>query len=204
MNETTVKAATRLRPDMRTYLGLFPLALSLIAGGCTGVVVQDDPGPRGGYVIGDFDYAAGKGAIETIVTGNPFGGPKQAFDERVRALMKHQNRGVPAEFVAGQSDRTDPLYKVVVSFNLPRAFPNYNMCKDSKALPSEQHPDRLDIAIAFCYGDQVKSDTTGWVENVRDIDDPKFAKLVRSATLYMLTDYDYRQDRGDGPSKWLP
>ena len=181
---------------MKRHLRLIPLVVSLVAAGCTGVVVQDNPNPRGRYFVGDFDYAAGKGAIETIVVGNPFGGPKPAFDNHVRDLMRHQNRGVPAEFVAGQNGRTSPLYKVVVAFNLPRDFPNYNMCKSPTGMPSQHHTGKLDIAIAFCEGDEVKSDTTGYATDVQSANDPKFAELVRYATLYMVSDFDHTQDDG--------
>jgi hypothetical protein len=76
------------------------------------------------------------------------------------------------------------------------------MCKNPGALPSRPAGGRLDIAIAYCEGDEVKSDTTGWADTVASPDDPKFAELVRYATLYMLSDYDYRHDRG-GTRGWL-
>jgi hypothetical protein len=178
--------------------------LPFIAAGCSGVVVQDDPGPRGRYFIGDFDYAAGNGAMQTVVAGNPFGMPKAAFDAHVRDLMRHQNRGVPAEFVEGQTDRTHPLYKVVVGFNLPRALSFSGMCRNPAGLPSRPDSGRLEIAIVFCQGDEGMSGTTGWADNVSGPDDPKFARLVRYATLYMLSDYDYRQDRSIDIRSWLP
>lgn len=181
-------------------LRLLATVLCLAAAGCTGVVVQDDPGPRGGYFIGDFDYAAGNGAIETVVVGNPFGGPKPQFDARVRSLMKGQNRGVPADFVAGQTERTDPLYRVVVAFNLPPGFPTYDMCRNPAGMPSRHHTGRLDIATAFCEGDEVKSGTTGYATDVQSASDPKFSELVRYATLYMLSDYDPLTDNDDGDS----
>lgn len=189
---------------MERYLRRFALIVPFVAAGCTGVYVHDDPGPRGRYFIGDFDYAAGDGAIETIVAGNPFGLPEKAFDDRVRALMRHQNRGVPAEFVEGQTDRTAPLYKVVVAFNLPPAVADDEMCRNPAGLQSRPHTGRLDIAIVFCEGDEGKSGTTGWADSVSGPADPKFAELVRSATLYMLSDYDHRQDRDINIRSWLP
>ena len=185
---------------MRRMAGFLTLLLLLAAAGCTGVVVQDYPDQRGSYFEGDFDYAAGNGAIETVVVGNPFGGPKEAFDDRVRSLMMHQNRGVPAEFVAGQSERTDPLYKVVTAFNLAPGVPNYAMCRNPAGLPSLHHAGQLDIAIAFCEGDEVKSYTTGYAPDVQSASDPKFAELVRYATLYMVPDRDPITDDSDGDS----
>ena len=179
---------------MRRLYHLLPVMLTLALASCTGVVVQDDPGPRGSLHPGDFEYATGNGAIETIIIGNPFGGPKQQFDAHVRNLMKHQNRGKPAEYVAGQTNRTDPLYKVVVAFNLPPGIGTDEMCKNPSGLPSRHHTGRLTVAIAFCYGDQMKSDTTGYASEVTSADDPKFAELIRYATRYMIPDTEHERD----------
>lgn len=178
----------------------------LLLGACTGVYVHDDPGTRSSYFVGDLDYATGNHrAIETVVAGNPFNMPKDRFDDLVRSLMKHQNRGVPAEFVEGQSERTAPLFKVVVAFNLPRGFQTYDMCKNPVGIPSHPHTGRLDLAIAFCEGDEVKSSTTGYAVDVHSVRDPKFAELVRYATLYMVPDRDPRDDdRGINIRSWLP
>lgn len=185
-------------------MGIFVLVPALAAAGCSDVVVQDYPGPRGRYFIGDFDYAAGNGAMQAVVVGNPFDMPKAVFDDHVRGLMRHQNRGVPAEFVEGQTDRTSPLYKVVVGFDLPGAVSFSEMCRNPTGLPTRARAGRLDIAIVFCRGDEAMSGTTGWANGVSGPTDPKFSRLVRSATLYMLSDYDYRRDRSIGIRSWLP
>ena len=189
---------------MRLACSLLAVLTSLAAAGCTGVIVQDDPNQSNRYFMGDFDYAAGGGGIETIVVGNPFGGPKETFDQRVRNLMRHQNRGVPAEFLASQAGGTSPLHKVVVAFNLPPGIANYTMCRSPAGLPSGHHAGRLDIAIAFCEGDQVKSYTTGYAAEALGPDDPRFVELVRYATLYMLPDRDPTMDESGGDSNQTP
>jgi hypothetical protein len=40
--------------------------------------------------------------------------------------------------------------------------------------------------MAFCYGDQLKSDARGWVYDLRRVDDPRFASLVKQVTLAMI------------------
>jgi len=90
------------------------------------VVIQDDPGPRGSYFKGDLSNAVRNGAIVTVVVGNPFGMEKARFDDRVRGLMKHENRELPAEFVAAHSDRTVRPYRVVVAFDLRKGISVYD------------------------------------------------------------------------------
>jgi len=167
--------------------------------GCNVVVVQDEPAPRSGYYDGEFDYATGKGAMLTFVSGNPFGGPQQEFDDRVRRLMYGQNRGLPTEFVGSRSERTMPPYKIVVAFNKELHISPSDMCAKPLELRSVPEKTRLRIDIAFCHGDDPKSDTSGYVSGVSGIDDPKFADLVRQATLTMLPiPGDTKGDRDSG------
>ena len=142
--------------------------------------------------------------MQTVVVGNPFDLPKAAFDDHVRSLMHGQNRGVPAEFVEGQTERTSPLYKVVVGFNLTGAVSFSQMCRSPAGLPIRPKSGRIDVAIVFCRGDEAMSGTTGRADNVAGPTDPRFSRLVRFATLYMLSDYDYRRDRSIGVRSWLP
>jgi len=179
---------------------IFAIAVIGTVSGCTGVVVQDAPAPRGSYYEREFNYATGKGAILTIIAGNPFGGPKEEFDALVRRLMYKQNRELPAEFVASPGDRTRPPYKVVVAFNKEPGISPAEMCANPLAIPTVPEKTQLRIDIAFCHGDTSKSDTSGYASNVSSTADPKFASLIRQATYTMLpepgaTDRDKQSDR---------
>ncbi len=164
---------------------IFAIAILGMVAGCT-VVVQDAPAPRGSYYTRDFDFATDKGAILTIVAGNPFGGQKKEFDALVRRHMYGQNRELAAEFVASHSDRTYPLYKVVVAFNKELGISPDEMCAAPLALRSlpQQRPLRIDIA--FCKGDVSQSDTSGYAYKVSNTAHPNFASLIRQATFTML------------------
>ena len=166
----------------------FAIALLGTIAGCTGVVVQDAPAPRASYDHRDFDFATDKGAILTIIAGNPFGGPQKEFDTLVRRHMYGQNRELAAEFVASHSARTNPLYKVVVAFNKELGISPNEMCAAPLALPSVPHQRRFRIDIAFCKGDASQSDTSGYADNVSSTADPNFASLIRQATYTMLPD----------------
>ena len=121
-------------------------------GACSGVVVDDLPGPRYNYFDGDFEYATRDGAIVTVITGNTFGMPKAQFDKIVLDNMQGQNRGPPARFVATpEKGKTDPLYKVVVAFNPAKSVSGWEMCKDVEKTPTDSTiKDNAEMAIAFC------------------------------------------------------
>ncbi len=170
--------------------------LALTVAGCGGVIVQDWPGPRPGYFKGDLDYATRHGAIVTVIWGNPFGGAKPDFDARVRRYMRGWNRGRDADFVAQAGPRTDPLYKVVVAFNLAPGISTYKLCEGPKNVPSRARTGKLSMEIGFCMGDDLKSDTDGYVFGVTGIDDPRFAELVRLTTQAMTPEESY-DDEGD-------
>lgn len=174
---------------------LFAATLVLFVLSACEVVVQDWPPPRGGYHHGDFDYANRHGAIATIIAGNPFGGSKTGFDAFVRRTMHHENRGFPAEFVAGAGPRTDPLYKVVVAFNLPPGISEDRMCAAPGELSFLSLSDRVRIAMVFCEGDRRQSATQGWAVGVTSRGDARLARLIREAT-HTLIPY-YLKDEGD-------
>ena len=162
-------------------------AVSLMAlgmGACTGVMVDDSPGPRYSYFDGDFEYATRDGAIVTVITGPTFGMPKDRFDSMVLANMQGQNPGPPARFVA-QPERggTDPAFKVVVAFNAAKYVSGWEMCKHGDKTPTEEGAGRnAEMAIAFCIGDTPKSDAFGVAYGVSRADDAQFATLVRQVT----------------------
>lgn len=177
----------------------FSIAVLGIVTGCTGVVVQDAPAPRGSYDEREFDYAAGKGAILTIIAGNPFDGPQKEFDALVRRNMYGQNREQSAEFVASHGDRTMPPYKVVVVFNRDLGISPDEMCANPLGLRTVPEKKQLRIDIAFCHGDTSKSDTSGYADNISSTAHPNFASLIHQATYTMLpVTGDTDRDRQSG------
>lgn len=98
---------------------IFAIGILGMLTGCA-AVVRDVPAPRGSYFEREPQPATIKGAILTIIAGNPFGGPQKYFDDLVRRLMYGQNRESPADFVASHNERTTPPHKVVVAFNKDR------------------------------------------------------------------------------------
>ena len=184
------------------FLSTATALAALVLGGCSAdVLVYDEHSERGGYHDGDLDYAGRKGAIETVIAGNPFGGDKARFDAFVLSRMQGRNRGLPANFVPRPGPQTDPLYKTVVAFDMPKNIDPDRMCREGASLPSRPGGDTVRMAIAFCEGDRSKSDAYGIARRVNGINDPKFVRLVQETTFVMIPDEGLiEHDRNEGGS----
>ena len=112
----------------------FATALLALAG-CTGVVVNDMPGPRASYFDGDFEYATHLGAIVTQIVGNPFDIPAETFRDAVLRDMQGHARNGSARFVAEPSNQTMAAYKVVAAFDMPPWVDGSVLCKGAASLP---------------------------------------------------------------------
>ena len=74
------------------------------------------------------------------------------------------------------------------------------MCADPGALRSVPQEKPLRIDIVFCHGDDAKSDTGGYANNVSETADPNFLVLFCQATFAILpeeglTDNDRRSKK---------
>ena len=188
----------------RPFLKSGCAAIALLATACTGVLIEDAPGldSRASYYRGEFDYATRNGAIMTTIVGNPFAAPKPGFDARVVGLMKEQNRGVPAEFVAAHGARTDPVFSVVVAFNMAPGISPNRLCREPATVQTAPHSRDLRMSAAFCHGDALQSDAAGVAYQLAGPDDPKFAELVRGVTNAMVP-IDTSEE-GDGGDSVMP
>jgi hypothetical protein len=163
---------------------------TLAIAGCSFVVVEDLPGPRANYFDGDFEYATHKGAIVTMVAGNPFGLPKQQFDDAVRRNLASSVIIGTAKFVADPSEETLAPFKVVVAFNTASSIDNYDLCEKGANTPIASHPGQMNVKMAFCDGDNLKSGSVAWVGGASSVDDRKFKDLVKQAAISMLPSQD--------------
>jgi len=174
---------------------LFALGL----GGCTStVMVQDYPGPREDYFDGDFEYATRDGFIVAEVVGNPFNMPQERFDAAVRDLMDGQTAGPPVTFLKDPTPgKTDAQYRVVVAFNTPSRISGFDLCEKGAKTPTVRGGGELSLAMAFCIGEDLKSDIRGSTTPVAGSGAPRFVELVREVTLALIPVQD-GEDVGEG------
>jgi hypothetical protein len=112
--------------------------------------------------------------------------------------MYGQTRGAPVTFSKSPAPgKTDPQYKVVVAFNAPPGVSAFDLCKKGANTPTRRNDGELNMAIAFCIGDDLKSDTSGFTSSVAESGAPRFAQLVREVTLAMIPVQD-AEDAGEG------
>ena len=175
-------------------------ALAALVAGCgpRHVTVYGEGGDYLSYFEGDFEYATRKGAIRTEVVGLPFQTDPQRLQAVVLALMSGRNFSRPADFVPANSERTDPPYKVMVAFNMAAGHSGYALCRGAQGLTMRGPGNPVTVHMAFCFGDQLKSDVYGRVGQISGFDDPKFAELIHETllSLHPLKDYQREDDNG--------
>lgn len=121
---------------MKNFLkcSLIPAATNLLSA-CNAVIVESYSSISANYNEGYFGLAATKGAIATIVAGNPFSTQSWNFgaanfgagnfEDRVRALMKDRVGRFPVSF---HGANTTKPYRVVVVFNPRPNVDNRTIC----------------------------------------------------------------------------
>lgn len=172
--------------------------VALAAAGCNAVIVEDLPGPRFAYFDGDFEYATNKGSIVTDVSGNPFGMDRKQFGSVVRHAMRNQiTLATKANFVAAPDGETVSPYRVVVAFNPPTHISNHDLCEQRGKTPSVVAGGKVEVRMAFCFGDSLKSGSAAWVNGLSSASDPRFGRLVRGATRAMIPVHD-SEETGEG------
>lgn len=176
------------------WKNLITVLACLAAVSCSNAVVVHD-GRSFFYDPGEFEEATRKGAIETVVKGNPFDVDKVSFDASVLKLMNGQSRVYGVKFVQKPNSQTDPRFRVVVAFNLPISAGSISICRDTAKLPSTSQGGNLNILMIFCKGDDAKSNARATVREIKSSDDPKFARVVKQLTYFMSPDDDLLRQR---------
>lgn len=173
---------------MKNFLtwSLIPTAAILLSA-CNAIIIDGYPNIPANYNDGDFDRAAARGAIATIVVGQPFSAQSGNVEDTVRELMKNQVGIFPVSFVPQPGANTTQPYKVVVVFNPRPNVDNRTICQTERQTPvTATSPGQMSITMVFCDGNKLKSGISGRAGGVRDQSDPKFAALVRQVANAMI------------------
>ena len=155
-------------------------------GGCGGVVILDEVGPRFDYFDGDFSYANHKGAIYTDVGSNPFAVPQDRFHDQVLGLMQGQNSGPPATIVAHHTKQTHRPYRVVVLFNADQSIPVHDYCHGTSKVQTVAKTGWTQMYMVFCIGNDLKTHAARYVQGLNGTGDPRFGNLVQGVTLALI------------------
>ncbi len=162
-------------------------ALLLIgAGGCSnGVVVRGDFA-HAIDVQSQLAYATAGHQMKTGIQGNPFDVPEDTFVAAVTAAMRGANPGVPVTFSTDPTANTRRPYHVVVQFNPPVSLGGEELCGGESQSSDSSSSGKLRVLAAFCYGDQILSESQGEAANLAGPSDPRFRFLVQQVILVLF------------------
>ncbi len=104
---------THLKPGLVTALAAMTLAA------CAGGVTVSREDVARGYLPEElYVVATGKNELRTVIVGDPFGMPKDAFEKVVLASLERQNFGPPLNLSTDPQREDARKRQVVLAFNL--------------------------------------------------------------------------------------
>jgi hypothetical protein len=125
-----------------------------------------------------YGYGAGRRDLTTVVLGNPFGLDQQQMDERLLAKFNARPTLLqPTHFTTTPGPSARPEFKAVLLFNRAIVLPNAVCRAPGRVSVAELGP-TMRLTATFCHYGGYLSTVTGELENVTDIDDPRFEKLI--------------------------
>jgi hypothetical protein len=124
-----------------------------------------------------YGYGAGRRDLTTVVVGNPFGLDQQQMEERLLAMFNARPTFLqPTHFTTTPGPSARPEFRAVLLFNRVTVLPN-QVCRAPEQVPAADLGSTMRLTATFCRGGFL-STVTGELENVTDIDDPRFARLI--------------------------
>ncbi|AWK87060.1 hypothetical protein [Azospirillum thermophilum] len=178
-----------------------PLAVAaafLLLAGCGNErVVSDLPAPA--YTPGELAYAASDRDLRVVIHGNPFGGDGERFGDRVTDYMQNHVFGVRTHFTIRPDQTARPDYRVVLAFNPAQNTLNSELCRNA-AIPTRPPGGAIVVQGAFCRGGGALTSATGWLDEVKTMEDPDFRQLIGDLTFSLFpTKRAEADDRLDHP-----
>jgi hypothetical protein len=144
-----------------------------------------------------YGYGAGRRDLTTVVVGNPFGLDQQQMEERLLAKFNARPTLLqPTHFTTTPGPSARPEFKAVLLFNRVTVLPNA-VCRAPDQVPAAELGSTLRLTATFCHYGGYLSTVTGELENVTDIDDPRFDKLIGQMVPLLFPPIDpTRSDNG--------
>ena len=170
------------------------------AGGSGGVTVSRDDVdtsylPEELYVV-----ATGENELRTIIVGEPFDMPKEAFDKAVLASMARQNFGPPLNLSTNPEKEDARKRQVVLAFNLTNIQQVDSLCSGTaETTKRENTSGALTVTGIYCSGGGgYLTQATARSESVTGTDSEQFRRLMSQLAIALFPD-DNPHRRQDGP-----
>jgi hypothetical protein len=186
MRATSRQAASSLFCGMARSRAVAAAIAGLPLAGCA---MQYDPvlsdrAVMPGYSVSDIRALAGR-TIKVDVYGDPFAAAPYAFAGQVASNM-NQSSAAPGHFTAHPA--TDPTapYRVVWNFSPPRESVAPNQICRTKSVPPNNGRTPIDVAAAFCYGEQALTSVRGSLYYTGTQNSIEFLRLVDAVTTQLF------------------
>lgn len=97
--------------------------------------------------------------MPVVISGNPYGTDRQAFDDLVTETMYGRNSGPLVTFTTKPAEGSTENYRVEMLFGAPQTMSYLQLCKGPLPAPTgETDSDgRVKVLAAYCYKDVVQS-----------------------------------------------
>ncbi|MCZ6509441.1 MAG: hypothetical protein O7A62_02525 [Alphaproteobacteria bacterium] len=186
---------THLKPGLVTALAAVTLAAC--AGGVT--VSREDVAlgylPEELYVV-----ATGENELRTVIVGDPFDMPKEAFAKVVLASLERQNFGPPLNLSTDPQREDARKRQVVLAFNLTSIKQADSLCSGmaETAKPADTGG-ALSVTGVYCSGvGGYLTQATARSVGVTGADTEQFRKLMTQLAIALFPDENPHR-RQDGP-----
>jgi hypothetical protein len=142
-----------------------------------------------------YDYGAGRRDLTTVVVGNPFDLDQQQMEDRLLAKFNARPTLLqPTHFTTTPGPSARPEFKAVLLFNRAIVLPN-EVCRAPDRVPVADLGPKMRLTATFCRGGFL-STVTGELENVTDIDDPRFDQLIAQIVPLLFPPIDPTEENG--------
>lgn len=168
----------------------------LLLGGCADQSLIYNTAISSSYRPTEFGYGAGRRDLTTVIVGNPFDLDQETLDTKLVAkLNASRNLLQPTHFTTTPGPSARPRYRAVFYFDTtPVIFDR--LCRDPAKVPKAELESKVRLTAVFCRDQAFFSSTTGELEGVTDIDDPRFDDLVRQMVILLFPPIDPSRDGG--------
>ena len=177
------------------------IGLAACAGGIASGVTVSREDVHTSYLPEElYVVATGRNELRTIIVGQPFDMPKDAFDRAVLASMEGQNFG-PRLNLSTQPEREDSRKRqVVIAFNLNDIQQVDRLCEGTgDTVPATDAGGKVTVTGVYCSGGGgYLTQATAVSGNVESADSAQFQRLMSQLALALFPDENPHR-RDDGP-----
>jgi len=150
-----------------------------------------------------YVVATGGNELRTVIVGEPFDMPTEAFERAVLASMEGQNFGPRLSLSTNPSQEDSRKRQVVIAFNLQDVKQINGLCTNpAAAAATAPGTSPLTVTGVYCAGGNSSYLTQAMAKsgNVANIDSPQFHALMSQLAIALFPDENPHRQLDEGPA----